>query len=35
MEHVREIRKGALVEMVAVMEAEYESECPRNVKEIL
>ena len=35
MEHVREIRKGALVEMVSVIEAEYENECPRNVKEIL
>jgi hypothetical protein len=35
MEHVREMRKGVVVEMVAVMEAECENECPRNGKEML
>jgi hypothetical protein len=34
-EHVREMRKGNVVEMVAVMEAECENGCPRNDKDIL
>jgi len=34
-EHVREMRKGEVVEMVAVMEAECENGCPRNGKHIL
>jgi hypothetical protein len=35
MEHVREMRKGGTVEMVAVMEAERENGRPRNGKEML
>jgi hypothetical protein len=35
MEHVREMRKGGVVEMVDVMEAECKNGCPRNGKEML
>ena len=35
MERVREMRKGGVVEMVAVMEAECENKRPRNGKEML
>jgi hypothetical protein len=35
MEHVREMRKVGVVEMLAVMEAECENESARNGKEML
>ena len=35
MQHVREMRKGGVVEMLAVMKAECENGCPRNDKEML
>ena len=35
MEHVREMRKGRVVEMVAVMEVECENEGTRKGKEML